>query len=93
MADAIVRTLFRLFVSRRNLLEWVTAAQAQVSPRLDLAGFYRRMSGGVVIGRRRCDRRCCGSGSDALAGRGAVRARSGSLSPVDRAAGSAARRW
>ena len=39
MSDAILRTLFRLFVSRRNLLEWVTAAQAKVSPRLDLAGF------------------------------------------------------
>ncbi len=32
MADAIVRTLYRLFVSRRDLLEWRTAAQAQASP-------------------------------------------------------------
>ncbi len=31
MADAIGRTLFRLFVSHRNLLEWVTAAQASLS--------------------------------------------------------------
>ena len=31
MADAIVRTLFRLFVSRRHLLEWVTAAQSKVA--------------------------------------------------------------
>ncbi|MDT8436460.1 MAG: glucoamylase family protein [Gemmatimonadota bacterium] len=28
MADAIVRTLVRLYMSRRDLLEWVTAAQA-----------------------------------------------------------------
>ncbi len=28
MADAVVRTLGRLYVTRRNLLEWVTAAQA-----------------------------------------------------------------
>jgi cyclic beta-1,2-glucan synthetase len=49
MADAILRTLFRLLVSRRNLLEWITAAQAKVSPRLDLAGFYRQMAGGVVL--------------------------------------------
>ena len=49
MADAIVRTLFRLLVSRRNLLEWVTAAQAKVSPRLNLGGFYRQMAGGVAI--------------------------------------------
>jgi cyclic beta-1,2-glucan synthetase len=50
MTDAIGRTLFRLFVSRRHLLDWVTAGQAAVSPRLDLPGFYERMSGGVVIG-------------------------------------------
>jgi cyclic beta-1,2-glucan synthetase len=50
MSDAIGRTLFRLFVSHRNLLEWVTAAQAQVSERLDLAGFFRRMAGAVAIG-------------------------------------------
>ena len=28
MGDAIVRTLYRLFVSRRQLLEWRTASQA-----------------------------------------------------------------
>ena len=49
MSDAILRTLFRLTVSRRNLLEWVTAAQAKVSPRLDLLGFYRQMAGGVGL--------------------------------------------
>ena len=31
MTDAIVRTLFRLFVSHRRLLEWVTAAQAKLT--------------------------------------------------------------
>jgi cyclic beta-1,2-glucan synthetase len=50
MVDAIVRTLFRLAVSRRRLLEWLTAAQAQTNPRLDLAGFYRLMWGGIAIG-------------------------------------------
>jgi cyclic beta-1,2-glucan synthetase len=50
MADAIGRTLFRLLVSRRHLLDWVTAGQAMVSPRLDLPGFTRQMSGGVAIG-------------------------------------------
>ena len=37
MGDAIVRTLVRLFVTRRHLLEWVPAAQATIGPRLDLA--------------------------------------------------------
>jgi cyclic beta-1,2-glucan synthetase len=50
MVDAIGRTVYRLFVSKRNLLEWVTAAQAMHKPRLDLAGFARRMPGGVAIG-------------------------------------------
>ncbi len=50
MADAIARTLYRLLVSRRRLLEWVTAAQAQLLPRLDLLGFYRRMANAVAIG-------------------------------------------
>ena len=49
MTDAIARTLFRLFVSRRNLLEWLTAAHANLSPRLLLAGVYSRMAGSVVI--------------------------------------------
>lgn len=50
MGDAIVRTLTRLFVTRRHLLEWVTAAQATIGPRLDLVGLHWRMAGAVVIG-------------------------------------------
>jgi len=49
MSDAIVRTLVRVYVTRRNLLEWVTAAQAKAGLRLDLAGFCRRMAGGVLL--------------------------------------------
>jgi cyclic beta-1,2-glucan synthetase len=49
MVDAIARTLTRLYVTRRNLLEWTTAAQAKASGALDAAGFYRQMAGGVVI--------------------------------------------
>jgi len=50
MGDAITRTLWRLCVSRRHLLEWVPAAQATIGPRLDLRGFYRLMAGGVALG-------------------------------------------
>jgi len=49
MGDAIGRTLVRLFVTRRHLLEWVPAAQATIGPRLDLFGFYRWMAGGPVV--------------------------------------------
>src|SRR3989442_1550542 len=49
MSDAIVRTLVRMCVTRRHLLEWVTAAQAKAGLRLDLHGFYRRMAGGPTL--------------------------------------------
>jgi cyclic beta-1,2-glucan synthetase len=47
--DAIVRTLFRVLVSRRRLLEWTTAAQSARAPRLDAPGFYRAMAGGTAL--------------------------------------------
>ncbi len=47
--DAILRTLFRLLASRRRLLEWFTAAQAQSGLDLEVAGFYRRMTGAVAL--------------------------------------------
>jgi len=49
MSDAIVRTLVRVYVTHRRLLEWVTAAQAKAGLRLDLRGFCRRMGGGVAL--------------------------------------------
>ena len=50
MGDAIGRTLVRLLVTRRHLLEWVPAAQTTIGPQLDLLAFYRRMAGAVSIG-------------------------------------------
>lgn len=50
MGDAIVRTFARLFITRRHLLEWTTAAQSMGSPRLDLGGFARQMLGGCTLG-------------------------------------------
>jgi cyclic beta-1,2-glucan synthetase len=49
MTDAITRTLYRLFVKRRSLLEWVTAAQAKLRARLDIRESYSRMAGGVAL--------------------------------------------
>ncbi|MGZ8497979.1 MAG: GH36-type glycosyl hydrolase domain-containing protein [Candidatus Binatia bacterium] len=49
MADAIIRTLSRVYVTRRRLLEWVTAAQAQSGLDLSLVSFYRRMNGTVAL--------------------------------------------
>jgi cyclic beta-1,2-glucan synthetase len=49
MTDAILRTLGRLFVTHRNLLEWVTAAQSKFSAESKLPAIYKRMAGGVVV--------------------------------------------
>ncbi|RXF69276.1 GH36-type glycosyl hydrolase domain-containing protein, partial [Hansschlegelia zhihuaiae] len=50
MGDAILRTLTRVFWTRRLLLEWTTAAQSTAAPRLNLPGFYRMMAGGTGLG-------------------------------------------
>ena len=49
MGDAIARTLWRLFVSHRRLLEWTPAAETAAAKRLDLQGFAVRMSGTFVL--------------------------------------------
>ena len=48
MTDAIGRTMARLLITRRNLLEWTTAAQVKARGNLALSGFYRQMAGGIV---------------------------------------------
>ena len=45
MGDAIGRTLIRVYLTHRRLLEWMTAAQAKSGLSRTLAGAYRRMGG------------------------------------------------
>src|SRR5207249_10075301 len=40
---AIGRTLWRVFITRRHLLEWVTSGEVARSARTDLAGSYAAM--------------------------------------------------
>jgi len=49
MADAITRTLARVYITRRNLLEWVTAEQEKSDFDLGLGSYYRRMSRTVAL--------------------------------------------
>ncbi len=49
MVDAMVRTLWRLYVSRRNLLEWVAAAHQGYGVDLRLRSFYRHLRWGVIL--------------------------------------------
>lgn len=50
MGDAIIRTLGRVFITRRNLLQWTTAAQASEASRPEIEGYYRQMVGTTVVG-------------------------------------------
>ena len=50
MADAIGRSLFRLFVTRRRLLEWITAEQSSTDPHPGLLGLHRGMLGALATG-------------------------------------------
>src|SRR5580692_1427745 len=49
MTDAIVRTLVRLLFTRRNLLQWVTAAQAKHAVDLSPLATYGRMVASVLV--------------------------------------------
>ena len=49
MVDAMVRTLGRVYLTKRHLLEWVTAAQAASGADLRLRVFYRHMRRGVLL--------------------------------------------
>ena len=43
MSDAIVRTVYRKLISRKKLLEWVTAAEAESAARRDFFSFFWSM--------------------------------------------------
>jgi cyclic beta-1,2-glucan synthetase len=49
MLDAIARTLYRLTVSRRYMLEWTTAAQANSSHANEVSGTYSLMAASVIV--------------------------------------------
>ncbi|MCL6589638.1 MAG: glycosyl transferase family 36 [Firmicutes bacterium] len=49
MLDAIIRTLYRLTISKKHLLEWVTAAEEGRRAPSSLTGVWRRMLKGQII--------------------------------------------
>lgn len=49
MGDAIVRSLWRMTVSHRHLLEWTTAAQSSSRPLSTCPASYRQMAGGTAL--------------------------------------------
>jgi len=49
MLDAIIRTLYRLLFSKRNMLEWQTAADVELKSRKDIIGYIKNMWPGSLI--------------------------------------------
>ncbi len=47
--DAVTRTLYRKFISRKNLLEWTTAAQSERENPYDQASFLRSMRSAIIL--------------------------------------------
>lgn len=49
MLNAIGKTLYRVFISKRNLLEWVTAADVERNIKNDLRSYIKRMLPSLAI--------------------------------------------
>jgi cellobiose phosphorylase len=53
MLDAIVRTIYRVFVSKKNLLQWQTAADAEAASAKTFVGYLKSMwissAAGIII--------------------------------------------
>jgi len=50
MTNAILKTLIRVLVTKKNLLEWVTAADMELALKNDLLSYYRRMWFSPIFG-------------------------------------------
>ena len=50
MLDAILRSLYRVFLSKRNLLEWTTSFDVEKKTENTLRGYLRKMKLNTVIG-------------------------------------------
>ena len=49
-ANACIKTLYRLFFSKKHFLEWTTAEEAERTAKKDLASYYRNMMANVILG-------------------------------------------
>ena len=49
LLDAVLRSLWRIALSRRHLLQWITAAQAQATSRNNLSAFARNHALSMVL--------------------------------------------
>ena len=50
LGNAIVKTIYRLTVSKQNLLEWTTAEEAEKMAKTDIVSYYKQMIVNVILG-------------------------------------------
>lgn len=50
MLNAIVKTIYRLCVTKQNLLEWMTSEEAEKQSKNDLGSYYKNMLANSIIG-------------------------------------------
>ena len=48
--NAIIKTLYRILVSKKHFLEWVTAEEAEKNAKKDLKSYYTNMLPNVIFG-------------------------------------------
>ena len=48
--NAAIKSLYRIMVSKKHLLEWVTAEEAEKSSKNNLASYYINMMPNIIIG-------------------------------------------
>lgn len=48
MTDAIVRTLYRIFISKKNMLEWTTAFDMEKKVKGDVLSYYKKMNINII---------------------------------------------
>ena len=50
MTDAVIRTLVRVFITRKNLLEWIPAADLEALMKSDLRTYFKKMCISPLLG-------------------------------------------
>lgn len=50
MFSAVLKTLYRVFITKKNLLEWVTAADMETKLKNTVISYYRLMMSSIILG-------------------------------------------
>ena len=49
-ANAIIKTIYRMHISKQNLLEWTTAEEAERQAKTDILSYYKNMIINLIVG-------------------------------------------